>query len=59
MPKLYMPAEVASKFGISRATLYRLVETRKLPFYKVGRSLRFSEEDLVAYLNSHRVNAIR
>ncbi len=58
LPNLLVPNEVATKLGISRTTLYRLVETRKLPFYKVGGGLRFSEEDLAAYLKDHRIDSI-
>ena len=50
--------EVAHLLKISRAGVYRLVEHRRIPFYKVGGSLRFAKSDVIAYLRQHRVTAI-
>ncbi|MBI5021141.1 MAG: helix-turn-helix domain-containing protein [Ignavibacteriales bacterium] len=50
--------EAAAFLRISRASLYRLVETRQIPFYHVGRGLRFSEEDLQTYLFHNRTGPI-
>jgi len=50
--------EVAHLLKISRAGVYRLVDSRRLPFYKVGRSLRFAKSDVAAFLRQHRVDAI-
>jgi excisionase family DNA binding protein len=45
--------------GISRATLRRLVEAGDLPVIRVGeRSIRFSEADIVAYVESRRAGAL-
>jgi len=35
---------------ISNSTLYRLVQSRKIPASKVGRSWRFRKEKLIAWL---------
>lgn len=58
LPKLLTPPEAAALLRISRASLYRLVETRKIPFYHVGRGLRFSEEDILGYLSNRRIEPI-
>jgi len=58
LPKLLTPPEAASFLRISRASLYRLVDTRQIPFYRVGRGLRFSEEDLQKYLAGNRIEPI-
>ena len=58
MVELLTRDEVARLLKISRAGVYRLVEARQLPFYKVGRSLRFARGDVLAYLQHHRVDAI-
>jgi excisionase family DNA binding protein len=50
--------DVARLLKISRATVYRLVETRRLPFYKIGNSLRFDKQDVLAFLRQHRVEAL-
>lgn len=52
-------SEVASRLRISRVTVYRLIDGRKIPFYKVGGSLRFAESDVEAYLQGGRVESIQ
>ncbi len=58
MIELLTRDEVARLLKISRAGVYRLVERRRLPFYKVGHSLRFAKRDVLAYLSQNRVDAI-
>jgi len=58
LPKLLSPDEAALALGLSKASIYRLVETRALPFYRVSASLRFSEEDLQNYLSGRRIETI-
>jgi len=55
---LLTPDEAAAMLRVFRATIYRMVKTRKLPFFHVGRGLRFSEKDLLDYLDGHHVDAI-
>jgi len=50
--------EVADTLRVSPATVYRLVEQRRLPFYRVSGVLRFSGTDLALYLSAGRVAAI-
>jgi excisionase family DNA binding protein len=38
--------EVANYLHVSRATLYRMVDRRELRCYRVGRGLRFRQEDI-------------
>lgn len=57
-PELLTRDEVASLLKISRAGVYRLVERRQLPFYKVGHNLRFAKSDVMAYLLQRRVDVI-
>jgi excisionase family DNA binding protein len=59
LPKLLTPLEAAALLRISRARPYRLVETRTIPFYDVGRALCFSEDDLQAFLTDNRVDHIK
>lgn len=54
-PKLLTIDEVAKVFRVSKATVYRMIESRILPFYKVTRAIRFAEEDVLKYLESQRV----
>lgn len=53
--KLLTVDEVAKLFRISKASVYRMVESRIIPFYKISGVLRFKEEDLLIYLESQRV----
>jgi len=55
---LLTPHEAAALLRISRTSLYRLVEARRLPFYRVGGVLRFSREDIARYLMGRRVEPI-
>src|SRR5262245_18619136 len=58
MIELLTRDEVARLLKISRAGVYRLVEGRRLTFYKVGHGLRFAKSDVMAYLRHHRVDAL-
>lgn len=55
---LMTPKRLAEFLGISKSSVYLLVETRKLPFYKVGGSLRFKMTDIEEYLKTVRVEPI-
>ncbi len=52
------PPEAARLLRLSKASVYRLVETRVLPFYRVSGSLRFSKKDLEEYLTRVRVGSV-
>lgn len=47
--------QVARLLNISRASVYRLVERRHIPFYKIGGRLRFDRNDVLAFLLKHRI----
>lgn len=47
---LITPKELSELFKISLASIYRLVDKRALPFYKIGGNLRFSKNDIERYL---------
>lgn len=50
--------EVSEFLKISRSSVYRLVENRLIPFYKIKSGLRFCRKDLEEYLESCRIEAI-
>lgn len=56
--KFLSPKELKDVLGISLPTVYRLIESRKLPFFKIGKSLRFLREDIIDYLENHRIDHI-
>lgn len=47
IPKLLTPDEVALALKISKVGVYRLVEKRLIPFYRIMGSLRFAEKDVM------------
>jgi excisionase family DNA binding protein len=59
MKKMLSTAEVAEMFNVSKATMYRLIEGRKITFYKIGGALRFTEDDVNRFLEESRVNPIK
>lgn len=52
--------EVAERLGLSESTVYRLAKTRRIGvYYVMGSTMRFSEADVEAYLESIKQEAIR
>ncbi len=52
---LITPKELSKLLKKSPASIYRLVDSKLFPFYKIGGSLRFSKDDINEYLNQSRV----
>jgi len=46
IPKVYTPAEVAESLKVSRRTVYRWIDSERLPAAKVGKGWRITEETL-------------
>ena len=59
LPVLLTPSEAATVLRMSKSSLYRLVDKRILPFYRVSGSLRFDQDDLKRYLSEGRVEPVR
>ena len=51
--------ELGVMFKISPASVYRLVEKRGIPFYRLPNKLRFKKSEVERYLEEHRVSASR
>jgi excisionase family DNA binding protein len=56
--KFLSPKELKDFLGISLPTVYRLIDERKIPAFKIGNSLRFLKDDVIAYLESKRIDRI-
>jgi len=52
---MFSVKEAAKRLGISQSKLYQLVSLRQIAHYRVGGKIVFGEADLVAYLDSCRV----
>lgn len=58
--KFLNPNEMANLFNISKSSVYRLIEKRHIPFYKIGGNLRLKKEDIIQYLEkSHFESMIK
>lgn len=55
--KLFTTDDLAKILNVSKVTIYRLVETRKIPFYKIKGSIRFAEKDIHDYLATNRIES--
>jgi len=58
MDALLTVEEVGQRLRLSRTSVYRLVERRQLPFFRLPGSLRFSTDDVDAFLAARRVETI-
>jgi len=56
-PQRYMTVDEAAIFlGISVATMNkdRIQKTHNFPFYRIGRAIRYSQAELIAWMERHR-----
>lgn len=51
---LWKYSDVSAYTSLAEATLRQLVMRRKIPYIKIGRSVRFNPEDIDQWLNAHR-----
>ena len=43
--------DVAEMLGVSKSTIYNLIKNGDITSYKVGRKVRFTEDDVKSYIN--------
>ncbi len=58
IPNLLTPNELARFLRISKVSVYRLVNSRKMPFYKIQGVLRFDKKDVLEYLDQNCIRSI-
>lgn len=56
--KLLTIKDLGKILKISQTTAYRIVEGRKIPFYKINGVLRISEKDVIEYLEENKIDQI-
>jgi excisionase family DNA binding protein len=56
--RLLTVEEVAELLALSPKTIYAWAGSRRIPSLRLGRSLRFSEKDLKAWLDSRQKNLV-
>lgn len=49
---MYTVKEVAEFLKVSPMTIYRLTETKRIKYKKVGGQLRFTKKDIAEYLDT-------
>jgi excisionase family DNA binding protein len=54
MSTLYNAKEAGARLRISESTVYRLLRAHKLHGLKIGRALRFTEEEILLFIERHR-----
>ena len=52
--QLLTVADTADQLNVSEKSVYRLIQTRKLPVIRCGRALRIDPDDLRGYIDSNR-----
>jgi excisionase family DNA binding protein len=55
MTKLLTLDEAVALLQVSKPTLYRFTSQRKIPFIKIGGSIRFNEVKLVQWLEEQTI----
>ena len=56
--KLYNTNETADILGIGRRSVQEAAASRELACIKIGRSTRFSAQDIAAFVERNRVKAV-
>ena len=59
MNNLLTMDEAAKYLGISKLTLYGWVSARKLSYVKIGRLVKFKQDQLDAWIDQHTIKARR
>ena len=53
--RFYTVADLADLLAVKPVTIYRMVRRGQLPAVKIGRSIRFSPDDVADFLKSVRL----
>jgi len=59
MKKLLTVDEVAKALSVKKSTIYQWVHLRLIPHIKLGRFVRFKEEDIERWLKERKVKSVR
>jgi len=55
IPELLTIEEVSLRFKLSRGAIYQMISRREIPFIKMGRRIRFVNDDLILWLGRQKV----
>jgi excisionase family DNA binding protein len=59
IPGLITPKDLALLLKVSNTTIYRIIEGRKISFYKINGSIRFRQIDVETYMNGNRFEPLK
>jgi excisionase family DNA binding protein len=54
VPRLFSVEQIAKLVGISGRTVRRWIDDKQLPVHRLGRLIRISETDFIAFVQSRR-----
>ncbi len=55
LSRLLSIKEVTEILGISRATIYRMIDAGEIKAYKIGKGVRFKQEEIEEYVDSKQI----
>lgn len=58
-PLLWTPDQVAERLQLSKAHVYRLAQQHRLPYCRIGNSLRFRPAEIEKWLDEKTIKAQR
>lgn len=53
--KYLTPEELAEMLGVSKLTIYGWTSRRAIPFYRIGRLVRFRQEDVDSWIQENKI----
>lgn len=53
-PKFYTVQQLAELLQVTKMTIYRLIQRGELPYYAIGRLMRFRQSDVEEFLKRQR-----
>lgn len=48
-------SEIADLLRLSRVSIYRMIDSKKLPCYKLSGSLRFDRSDILEFIKNNKI----
>lgn len=55
-PDLLTAKDIEQVLGISRTSVYRMINRNELPYVKIGKLYKFPKSELIKYLNQDSLN---
>lgn len=57
--KIIDAKKVSEILGISRSTVYKMVERKLIDYIEYPNAIRFLESDILEYLKQHKIKAVK